>query len=106
MADQSRQATEKQAAASTGLRLVPEGPGERQKWEYAQLQWSGHSQSPSEGVVTYAQRREDENISDEGLWEALRRLGEEGWEMVGFAEQSYTGKEANFSRTFMFKRPL
>lgn len=55
-----------------------------QKWEYAFLYW--HQERPALRSVWFTNGEEWSLAGDEDLRPTVKRLGEEGWEMVGMYE--------------------
>ena len=65
-----------------------------QKWEYAQLEWLVGPGSRRSVEFTHSKKWEPLGDGLAMFWATLRRLGEEGWEMV------------HAGGSFWFKRPL
>jgi hypothetical protein len=65
-----------------------------QRWEYAELLWGGRDRGAVR-MVTFTHRAERWEPLDRGAClETVRRLGDEGWEMVsavGDIDTSYAG---------------
>ncbi len=71
-----------------------------QKWEYLRLDWMGLGGDPYPQNLTFSHREPPwaENYEGwpKGWKETMRRLGDEGWELVVSVDSS----------TNVFKRPL
>ena len=63
-----------------------------QKWEYAELVWYDSVTSEDEedeedddevsGTLSFSHREEAEEFGEGAFWDTMRRLGDEGWELV------------------------
>ena len=70
-----------------------------QKWEYAQINWEGAGMGKHRSVE-FTHHESWTKVGGNELFPLLRRLGEEGWELV-----AHTLDSRNWN-TWWFKRPL
>jgi hypothetical protein len=66
-----------------------------QHWEFAMLTWGG-----GETQVGFTHHESWRHQAGEEFWEIMRRLGDEGWELV-----STTQAAGGESSLYWFKRP-
>lgn len=66
-----------------------------QRWEFALLTWSREKTE-----VGFTHHESWRSLAPEDLWDTLRRLGDEGWEMSSATEEPAIGMSL-----IWFKRP-
>ena len=80
-----------------------------QRWEYAELVWAGSGRGDTREVV-FTHRDRITGIKGDELLGTLRRLGEDGWEMLtvmhGRASAMLRVEAGKDVWHYYFKRPL
>lgn len=72
------------------------------KWEYASFFWGGSSELTIRTMeFSHPNFKTNKQVDADGFWDAMRHLGEEGWELVSVSDPP----DSSWQR-FFFKRPL